>query len=442
MTDITKTVIKQIELQNIVNKKVDDSTFSDFKKSSNTVAILGDSFDARSMPSIVGDDYQTSVYGIWNLTNMLMGQRMDFVNIDGVSGSGAIQAPSYASRVQASVYDHKPTWCAVRLSANDVNEDTNSLADLITAYTALFTDINNNGIKILACSCAGSTTYNTSQKRSNYVLLNKWLFEVAIKEFDIIALNNHYQISDRDSLIGEVDPALSSDPVIGTYLHPNLKGAFLIAQYNAAALLPSFPNPSPLEYISAMGTDDATVIDPNPINVGITGARYSSALGEVSDNMSISTTTTGAAECSKVARIDGAGYWQQVVWTPTGGGQLLMYGCLPTTRSLNSGVQVGDVVSFMFEFEMDGSTLDANAHYPLIEVNLVGTNPAQKIKANAYDTSRVALGVSGWRGVVATPKMVIPSGVTSFFITYRVMSKIAGEMTVRFGNHGMINYSR
>jgi len=413
---------------------------STIEKQSNTIVILGDSFDARSTVTTEASRIYFLPYGIWRLTNGLMNNKLNIVNVDGISGTGAIQFSNnnYATRVAASVYAFKPKYCGVRASVNDVHEATNSLSDLITAYTDLFTDINNHGIKIITNTIAPSNLIDTPAKVSVWLGFNRWLLNEALQLFDIFVLKQSHQNLLAGSLTAQADTQYVPDGV-----HPELNGAMRVAIDSAAQLDKIINNPPLIDSILGVGTDDATAMLSNPLNFGIAGTTYTNVTGDVSDNKAISTGATGSAVCTKVTRTDAAGEWQQVVWTPSAAGQVLSYLETSVVKPLNNGVQVGDTVSFIAEVEMDAATVPANSHYAFVKLAFRDAGGTIFEAVGPLNNSiHAAIDSVGWRMVVETPRYAIPVVCTGLLFEINFYSKIAGAMTVRFGRHGLINYSR
>lgn len=392
----------------------------------NKIAVLGDSFDQRSMPTDTSGSLNTEAYGIWNLTNMLMQNRLDLVYIDGASGTGALQAGSssaYRSRLAAAIAT-KPDWLALRASVNDF-ASTSTFADIVAEYTYLFQQINNAGIKIISNSVGPSNSYNDTTKRSVWSKFNQWILNVAPRLFDIVVLPQHYQAADKTVLTGAIAAAMTDGSP-----HPNLPAAFLIAQTAASVLDQYFPNFSPGMGIAAVGTADETVIDPNPLNIG-SGTATSMTLGQSSG-------TPTSLTPSIVSRTDGPGNWQQAVWTPDAINRLLYFQF--STQPLNAGVEIGDIVQAFCEFEYDAATADADVHYPSVTIAFTGTSITSK--QFSYNSGQVALGKTGWRGVVATPKIAVPAGCTGISAIYIFVGKTTGAKTVRYGQHGILNHSK
>ncbi len=402
----------------------------------NTVAIVGDSFDVRSMV-ISSANRAIYPYGIWQLTNMLMCQKLDFVYIDGVNGTGALSGSThYSSRIDAAIASGAQ-YIAIRASINDFNDliDYNLL---IAEYSSLFAKVNASGMTVISNSVAPSNGYIDTSRRSNWIAFNKWILGTAPKLFDIIVLPQHYQAIDHTSLTGTVDLAMAADGG-----HPDLNAAFLIAEDSVRVLEPYFYRNNNILYATmASGVADASLLDVNPTNIGTGGTLGSNVTGAVADGYGIRTTSNlGTVVASKVARTDGPGYWQQIVWTPSASDQYLEYYSLGNGVPLaTGGAVIGDTLQSVCEVELDIATAPADAHYPVLKLTHRGG--VGYSSGFALNATMVALNKSGWRGVVSTPKMDIPASTTEIQLSYGWTNKTSGPQTIRFGQHCVVNHSR
>ena len=401
----------------------------------NTIAIIGDSFDVRS-EVIVGADYKTNLYGLWHQINFRLMGKLDFVYIDGISGSGALAGSVYSDRIDAAIAAGAK-YVALRASVNDFTV-LQDYATLLAAYNELFTKINNAGMTIISNTVGGNNAYDSAEKRNNWMRFNKYMLAEAPKEFDIIVLQQHWQTLDHAALTGALDSAMSID---GS--HPAPKGAFTIAKTSSDQLDPIFANvESPLSAIAAVGLTE-NAIDTNPINVGIGGTLAANVTGEVSDLYGVRAASgAGTVVASKVARTDGPGAWQQCVWTPSAANQQLDYYLLGVGTSLTTaGASIGDIIQGFAEVEMDVATAEADVHYSGLKITF--RNGGGSTIGFYFDSTQPALAIAGpWRGVVSTPKMPIPVGTTEIQITMMWMNKTTGVQTIRFGQHGVVNHSR
>lgn len=402
--------------------------------SSNTIAILGDSFDDRAETS-TSSPFATNGYAVWHCTNMLMMGRLSFVYIDGISGTGALAgATFYRDRISAAIASGAK-WLAIRASINDISAD-NTASALIAEYSALFERANSAGMKIISNSITPSTVaINSTARRSAWVKFNQWILNVAPTLFDIVVIPMHWQTSDKTVLTGA-----SSTTYMGDGTHPDFSGSMLLATTAAEVLDKHFPAQHPLLSMQAIGTADWTAADPNPINVGSGTATGTGISGNVATSMLLSTNAgLGTVVGSKVARSDGPGEWQQTVWTPTAANQIMLY--QPSANiSLNAGLAIGDVISAAMEFEVDAAT--ALTDVPIPTIRMIFNGASQEAQGFLYNSASTTPYKNNFKGLVETPQMAIPAGTTSIAVQYRFQNKTTGAITVRYGQHGLINYSR
>jgi hypothetical protein len=400
----------------------------------NTIAILGDSFDERAEVSTVSP-FSINSSAIWNCTNMLMMCRLNFVYIDGVSGSGALTTGSrYNTRIAAAIASGAK-WLALRASINDISAD-NTAAALIAEYTALFEQANSAGLRVISNTITPSTAVlTTASRRSAWSKFNQWMLNTAPQLFDIVVIPEHYQLADKSVLTGASNSAYMSD---GT--HPDAVGAMILAETARDVLDPYFPAKHPLFSISAIGTADWTAADPNPINVGTQVATGTGISGNVATSMGLSVTAGGAVVGSKVTRTDGPGEWQQIVFTGSAANQLAEYYTSPGTSALNAELAIGDIVSLAMEFEIDAAT--AATDCPIPTLRLIFNGASQEAQGFGFNSLNATPGRTGWRGLVETPRVAIPAGTTSLTLKYRFQNKTTVASTIRIGQHGLINWSR
>jgi hypothetical protein len=403
----------------------------------NSVYVLGDSFDARAMPSITANIYQTAHYAIFNITNLLLNNAFNVVGIDGVSGSGALAQPTVGQnygvgtvRLNAAL-SSGAKYLYVRASTNDLNDVVQATAgQLISAYGGIFAAANAAGMTVLCSSISPGSYAATVAKRKAALLFNAWLEQKATQIYDVVALPMANALLDADSkeYAANTDAGWCSDG-----LHPDSVGAFAVASYHAGILRNVVGNQC--SFVGETGT-----LGLNPTNIGITGAKGSGVSGDVADSMTLGQTSgTPTVVASKVARTDALGYWQRALWTPTGAGQLLEF--VSTAITPNSDLAIGDIVSFCFEVSFSDSVTPADVRLTSGGAYFAGSTDAYHTVEGLRTSSTVGWGHSGWSGVAASPKVAIPAGTTGISPRVRVMSVNTNQIEVNFGRHWIINHS-
>jgi lysophospholipase L1-like esterase len=411
-------------------------------KNRQTLAVLGDSFIQRNMASLASNVYSTPTWGIILLTNMLLGNAFDIVNIDGVSGT---TSASFLSRLAASVLAFRPRYAYIQGTVNDILSGTpQTLAQSIANYSAMFAQCNAAGITVITNTVTPFAGLNTAAKRTQWLRFNAWLMNVAPSLYDVIVLRNDYQYLDPAGVTCQPNAAfLAIDPT-----HPAVRDSFTLAQSNAATLRAlgigaTLPSPF-LSGIGVTGSED-DAIHPNPINFGAAGVKQGAGTtGTVATTMSVGTTSSlGTAVCSKVPRSDGPGEWQQVVYTPSAANQICTYQNFGAAIGLGNA-QPGDVVSFFQEFEIDSSTPAANFRWVGAQITFVGGayNAAAFPINSGFDNLGGLSGVN-LRGVIRTPPVAIPAGTTGMFLLANLHGGGAGlPITARYGQAAFRNLSR
>jgi hypothetical protein len=406
----------------------------------NTLCVLGDSFTARDMAALVSNVYSVLPYGIITLTNMLLQGAFTVVNIDGVSGTNSA---SFITRLTASVLAFRPRYAYIQGTVNEILSGVSpqTLAQSIANYSSMFQQCNAAGTTVITNTVPPFQGLDTTAKRTQWLRFNTWLMNVAPTLYDVIVLRQDYQYLDPALLTCQPNAAfLAIDPT-----HPAVFNAFQLAQTNAATLkahgIGVIGGTPFLSGVGVAGAEDDTV-HPNPINVGTAGILVSgNVTGVVSNTMQVGTTSNlGTAVCSKVARTDGPGSWQQIVYTPSASNQTCTYQNFGAAVVLGNN-QIGDVVSFFQEYEIDAGTTAANVRWVGAQLQFVGA--AFNSHAFPISSGLDNIGVTNFRGVLQTPPVAIPAGTTGLYMLGIIFGAGAGlPVTVRFGQTAFRNFSR
>lgn len=411
---------------------------------SNSVYVLGDSFDERSKPSIASNNYNVPAYGIFSLTNMLLGNALYPVAVDGATGSGALVAGSStnygsgSSRLQAAL-NSGARYLMLRASVNDVSSASlYTAADLISAYKKIFQDANAAGMTVLCSTIAPSTAYNgTASKLKAALYFNAWLIQQASQLFDLIVLPvDQYIDPDSTSYAPLTSTGYATDGI-----HPDTKAAFLVAQSHAAILSKYVGNQ--YQWLATLASSGAAM-SLNPLNAGTSGTAGSGVTGTIASNKVVrqSSGTPTACVCSKVSRTDNLpGYWQQVVFTPDTTNRLLECAQSGSAIAVNSDFAVGDIVSMICEYDVPSSNTGSDIRWPQVNMSFSGSTDTYN-QATAFPVGGPAnIGVSGWSGILATPPVAIPVGTTAISLNPRFYMSTVNPVTIKFGRMSVINYS-
>lgn len=405
---------------------------------SNKIAILGDSYDVRSKDG----SNNLQAYGIWILTNALLGEALDLVEVDATNGSGALQLPTYSTRID-SVLAADSDAVAVRISINDISGG-NSLQEIKDAYDLIFKAVTASGKTLIVCSpCAANTitTYDTPAKLTVWRELVNWSLNEVADTYAAIVLNNSFQTL-ANGVTGQVDFGKTD----GGGDHPELNASFEMAQHNAKVLIDLVPTTDLMSKNLMVLADTVDAMLINPSNSGTSGTHHSTGntSGVVADDLE-AYVSAGTAICSKDPRGDALGDWQKFVWTPGSAGKLMQVAVPFASRftALTSDISVGDTLRLYFEFKAYEETDGADIHYPLCVVEVMnGGTTLETKQAFVISSSFKALGKSDWEGVFRTVDIVIPPTCDGLKFMFQYYNKTANVQSVGFGRQRLVNFGQ
>lgn len=401
-------------------------------KKLSSICLLGDSFIERNDDAAVGSDTNIATYGIFNLTNMLLQHPFHVLNIDGVDGSNSA---SFLLRLSNAVLQYLPKYAYIQGTVNDILSTgaEQTLTQQIANYSSMFSQCNAAGITVITNTVTPFTGIDTAAKRTQYLRFNSWLADVAPSLYDVIVLRNEYQYLNPANL--NCQPLAS----ITDGIHPGVSSSFRLAQSNASTLLKYGLGNAPLFNGAGSPNSEDDGVHPNPISYGSAGAIGTGVTGSVSTGMGVRVTAGGVAACSKIARADGPGEWQQVVYTPSAANQICEYYTTGAAISLGNAA-IGDIVTLFQEFEIDAVS-GANFRWLGAQIYFAGIN--KTATAFPVNGSLSNIGSSGFRGIIKTPPLAIPAGTTGVYLEGILHGAGASlSTTARFGQSSFINYSR
>jgi hypothetical protein len=408
----------------------------------NRIACVGDSYDER-LGSLTSTE--TQAYAVWHQIAAQMGHKLDFVYIDGQSGTGALQSPKYAGRIDAALATDAH-FVALRASVNDFHNGANTLSAIIAEYSALFDRINAAGKGVITNTVPNTTLMDTAAKNQNRVAFNVWVqAQFAAGRWWGAVLNQHYL-----STNGAPNTTLYPDGV-----HPVLPASILLGASGARELDALIIAPGWIERAQgASSLVDASYYAKNPFNLGTNGTKFARVTGQVPTGKSVSAPTDpGTVVAAIIPRNDAPGNWCQLTVTSTALGQLIGMGNDPSQRTLAAGgVQIGDVVQYGVEFEFPDDTNPDTTGYPVVMIECrdaanaaVPAGTVTGWKNNSIHPAPRYLG--GKRMTVVTPQLTVPATTTYFVLTARFYNsgkagESFGEFTGRIGREAFVNHSR
>jgi hypothetical protein len=413
------------------------------------ICIVGDSFDVRSMTNTTSPtNPQISPLGIWNWTNAFLDQKLQFLNINATSGCGAIAAGSpvagyespagaYMTKLPAVVATYNPATVAVRVSVNDF-ATSNTLADLIAAYSACFQYCWDRGIRIITNTCAPFLGYGTPPSAGQLSIwrdFNRWLMTTAPTRWPgIIVLRQHWQ----NALDAMARTGFEGTAVISNDVHPYAAPTFEIGWASAQQLAPYLASiASPLDKLSGI-QDSINAMDRNPLNQGNAGGGTVTGTHPSGFTSSVS---TGSASGAAKFRGDGNGLWYQIDWTPgAGDGNVQM---AQSSIALSADFSPGKQAQLLCELEIDAASagtvecVRAQVNYTGgVSTTVIGMAQGGSGAGAQYDPSARR----GWKATFATPIHTVPDGSTNATITYYLFKSSTGTAAVsaRIGRHGLV----
>jgi lysophospholipase L1-like esterase len=218
-------------------------------------------------------------------------------------------------------------------------------------------------------------------------------------------------------------------------IHPNAIGASRMGKVLADVLAPLFPG-YVTPGIGTSTTDTANVLAANGLMTG-TGGSVSGAAesGQVATGWTLyQDGSPTSVVASKVARTDLApGEWQQLVFTaanPGTDGAHLQFQDLGVGTKWN----IGDTVRFAAEFQTDAAGWDCRQLY--VQLSCYGSPlTGFGLYSNSSDTTALTQAIlRPDSGVIATPKLTIPTGTTRL----QTMVFFKGSGTLRIGRCALI----
>jgi len=350
-----------------------------------TAVIFGDSITQRNGPGPIPNPGETATYhwskGYFSWFNMLTGKKLRMIKNAGIGGNTTTQM---LARIQADVLSYNPGWCFVLGGVNDAS--ANTLASVTIAnLDSIYTQLSAAGIRVVALTPWPSNTSTTAQKTELYKV-NEWIRKQQ-------QLRKDFYMVDTASTF--IDPAVGYPPTsyAADNLHPDGNGAAILGVKIADTLEPALAGISSGMVVS---NDDANLI----ANGMMTGNSSGIASGWGFD-------ATGTQTPTKVPKTGNKlGEWQQVV---------ALTGTVSLRYNVTTGYTAGtDIVYGDCEFEADDDWA-ANTKFEL-SVEFTGTGiPAGSVVRTVdmlLSNGDVNVTTIPRRGVLRTPRLIIPAGTT------------------------------
>lgn len=354
--------------------------------------LFGDSITARNGPGAAGAGAETTAYndscGWFHWANTFLGKPFEMTKNAGVGGDTTTQMLARITDITSVAGEG--AWLFGMAGVNDraAANPTQTIANLKAIFTAAF----DAGYERIVW---GTIWPDTNEYTLRYVLdqVNDWLFAYAADTPNFILVNWLDVFVDPNSATssGSPVPAYTTDG-----LHVSPLGAMALGQYLADIIRPFTPRTG-----SLISRNSSTIVSANPIMAG-----------------SVSGLATGfqktgfAGGAFKMPRYEGrAGEWQLLNSTATGTNECYVTVALVSTPT---AFAAGDKLYAELEFETDDDWASCTEFS--LRMFATGDETVDDGIYQVYDMMQrsgvTTFGGNPRRGVLRTPSLLIPAGVT------------------------------
>ena len=404
----------------------------EMKYKRSTVAIVGDSFAVREMPTVGPNWYgRRTPNGMFYWANIMLGARFEPVYVNGESGTYPGTWLTNGTLDAALALKPDYLWLTGDCDGGGTSA---TFADYVSWLTQIFDRASAAGSRIIIHLMPPSTALTTSAVRLRTQQVNQWLKSVAPLNWDVIPLSLSAATLATGSLTYQAEAMNLTD---GT--HWQCPGAFQAAILAAKQLDPLIPKWSPPwidMYDSASG--GITNFLPSPTMLGTGGGLsvLTSATGIPAGwTATITAGESGTANTS--SRSDGEiGNWLDYAVTFTAASKKAE---AYVAAANMSGKVAGDYVEFFAEMKIDPATA-ARIKAPYFFIEFVGAGTKYATGGDVGSVPPKELGLASFTGRIAgdiytmhTDKVKIPAGTTAFYVTVGVMSAGAGTCNFSVG---------
>jgi len=395
-----------------------------YRKSANTIALLGDSFTDMSEDTTGVNSYRSS-RGFLTWAMQRLGQRLQIVAAPGTANGGITgqNTTQILARVQQDVVALAPGWAHVLAGTNDVLGAV-AFGTIQANLTAIYDAIQNAGIRLILGTIAPYSGATTTQLVT-IERINNFIREQAQTRPGAVLADYHAVLAGADGNWR----VTGTTAYTGDGTHASTGGAMRMGKALADALAAHVPamNILPTSNVDASANASSFAkpnLLTNPMFTGTAGTVGTQATGQVADSWVVSTYTASdltGVTASKVARTDGkAGTWQQFALTNVS--QKLRF---QQTINMGGNLAAGDLVWGAIEYELESitdldlfrvqlATFDANNGYAnrgtVIDMDLNGAD----INTIPLDANLPAT------GILRTPTLVMPANATGVTFSFDV----------------------
>jgi lysophospholipase L1-like esterase len=395
----------------------------------NTIALLGDSQVAANalQTSAPGSTYKLGT-GFFTWLNTFLRQRFHLVNVSGFSG----QTTAYMLANMGAALASRPRYLFLLGGINDVLQGS-SAAAIIANFQAIYSQARQSGASVIHATMLPANPAGwTATMQHTLDTVNQWIMSQGPQTPAVIVVPWHLAVIDFTT--GQpLANAMQSDNV-----HPNTYGAMLLGQFAAGELQSLIPDFG--AGLVAANTE-YTNVAPNPMMNGTGGFLNFVGNAGIASGYFLNTNGSQAVTPSKVARTDGAGFWQQLqitagapAWDIAGSNIVSFQNYLANPLPVSGGaVNQGDLVYGQFEYQADADF----ANCALFDARLSDAAPTVSARALQGIGATDEHHLGGTSGVVRTPALIVPS--TQLHFEVFLSGLLAGTTaTIRLGRMSVV----
>lgn len=274
-----------------------------------------------------------------------------------VSGSTSADALSRVPLVAALI--PKPTHCALLTGTNDIGASVPVLT-IYNNIVATWQALRAVGIEPIAIADLPRSVASWSVNSSRQSMYLNYLLREAARSMKVSFVDATEDIADSTNANGDPKAGYTYDGI-----HPATPSAYKLGARIAALFSDAAAIRRPGSRVDVYNAANNPLGNGTAFGLmtGTTGTKTSNGgavSGNVADGWNVrSLTGTGPAVCSKVARTDAAGEWQQVVMNGAGTGvSTYRVSLITTLTAADIGATVGDRIYMGVDVEVDlgGST--------------------------------------------------------------------------------------
>ena len=375
-----------------------------------------------------------SCVGYWNHAQMLSGQLLECVSVQGISSDSLAHINARVSDIfEYNSYlepiSKRPGYVVVQGGTNDVFLYSRTAEDIKSDINSIVSTIKNNGATPILLTITARNSA-TTQLFAIMQEVNRHILNIGRTDANVIVV---------DTFKGTRDPAVLTGAAIANYLidnaHPSILGAYRIGKCVADTLVARIGGGVKGSSEHAHGGDTANFYT-NVACIGTAGAAGTGVSGTVPTNMTVNRSGSSISTAVSVEQVANELPW--VVLTSSGAtagdsANLLLSSRVACSSSVAAGQRV------IGEVEFSASSFSALRRIDLfIDCYNSTTLTSQYIYASKlYGSTESSYSIPDTTisGIIRTPIDVkIPDGTTSLGMWCMAVYGASGSGTVKFRN--------